>query len=386
MRIIAQSIKPIEPNRCSRGNRLKMWRIIFHSFLGSACLVCGEVKEQDGMSLSSAERTRLVQFVASNAEAGRLFVKIREEADAALDEPGSPVEAIHTASTLESDPNKVKSRSSLKDMKYLSALGFAYAITSRASYADTARRIILSWAKVYQPSGLPIDETKLEPLLVAYDLTQKTFSEDERHTVKKWLLEMADREKQTGEKKAATAMNNWQSHRLKTVGMIGFLLQDKALIDYAVEGYKRQIEVNLEPDGSSFDFHERDALHYHCYDLEPLLTLAIAARHNGVQLYEYEAPNGASLAKSVAFLVPYCRGEKKHLEWVNSRVAFDRTRANAGESKFISGTPFDPRDGRKIFELASFFNRDYQSMVYRLSAHENAKYPTWLMVINEVSK
>ena len=40
---------------------------------------------------------------------------------------------------------------------------------------------------------------------------------------------------------------------------------------------KKQIAANLRPDGSSLDFHERDALHYHCYDLEPLLTLAIAA-------------------------------------------------------------------------------------------------------------
>jgi len=371
--------------RIARGTPLALACFLMPSLFGVVCLASGEVEQPPGLGLAEVERTRLVQLVADDAEAGRLYTKIKATADAALAEQGSPIETIRTASTLESDPDKVKSRASLRDMKSLSALGYAYAVSSRQAYADTAKRIILSWARANQPTGLPIDETKLEPLEVAYALTQSRFSESERDCVGKWLRNLAAREIQTGQKKAATTMNNWQSHRLKNVGLIGFLLSDPALIDYATRGYKRQIEANLEPDGSSFDFHERDALHYHCYDLEPLLTLAIVARRNGVKLYEYEAPNGASLPKAVAFLAPYCRGEKEHLEWVHSRVVFDRKRADAGESKFIPGTAFDPRDGRKTFELASYFTDEYRPMVVKLSARVASKYPTWQLVINAVT-
>ena len=49
-----------------------------------------------------------------------------------------------------------------------------------------------------------------------------------------------------------------------------------------MDGYRRQVAVDLDADGSSFDCHERDALHYHLYTLQPLLTLALAARRNGI--------------------------------------------------------------------------------------------------------
>lgn len=65
------------------------------------------------------------------------------------------------------------------------------------------------------------------------------------------------------------------------MGLIGFVLHDEPLIDRTVAAYKEQIDHNLLPDGSSYDFHERDALHYHIYDITPLLTLAIAARNSG---------------------------------------------------------------------------------------------------------
>ena len=74
-----------------------------------------------------------------------------------------------------------------------------------------------------------------------------------------------------------------------------------------------------------------------CYDLEPLLALATAARQNGTDLYRYQAPSGASLAKSLAFLAPFCDGTQTHPEFVNSRVAFDRRRAESGDRTYQSG-------------------------------------------------
>jgi hypothetical protein len=204
--------------------------------------------------------------------------------------------------------------------------------------------------------------------------------------VEDWLRRMARLELQSARTNSMTAMNNWNSHRLKIVGLIGFLLDDQNLIKEAVRGFKKQVEVNLYPDGSSFDFHQRDALRYHCYDLEPLLVLAMAAQQNGIGLYSYQAANGACLARAVSFLVPYCDGTETHAEWVHSKAPFDRQRAAAGETGFSPGAAFNPREAREVFELASFFEEGYAPLALRLFARGGVEYSSWQAVLNKVRR
>ncbi len=338
------------------------------------------------ISLTESQRIKLVEWVATETEVNKLFQKLQRVAEASVNHPGNPIVQIHTAGRLEMDPLKEQSRAGLEDMKKLEALGYAAAVTTNRTYLEAARRIILRWARVNQPTGVPIDETKLEPLWVAYDLTRSAFSPADRKVVEDWLRRVASLELERVQTNSVTAMNNWNSHRLKVVGLIGFLLDDERLIEEAVRGFKRQVALNLQADGSSFDFHQRDALHYHCYDLEPLLVLAIAARQNGLDLAGYQAPTGASLMKSVSFLVPYCDGTTSHVEWVRSRVKFDHERAAAGEKGFQPGTTFHPRDARHIFELTSFFDASYAALALKLSDRQGLKYPNWQAVIHSVRK
>jgi len=348
--------------------------------------LCARLEAASAIALAPAQRDRLARLVQSDPEAAKLFRNLRKLAEASLHSPPHPLARIETAGRLADDPSKVDSRAGLEDMRKLYALGFTSALTPGASCADAARRIILEWARTNQPTGVPVDETKLEPLFLAYELTRPAFSSEERDVVETWLRTIARREIECARGKSVTAVNNWNSHRLKIIGLIGFLLDDHVLVDHAVAGFKKQIEANLRPDGSSLDFHERDALHYHCYDLEPLLTLAVAARGNGIDLYRYVAPNGASLAKSVDFLVPYCTGVATHAEWVNSKVRFDRERARAGEKKFEPGSKFDPRDGLRVLELASFFDDKFKPLVCKLANPAAARFPTWQMVLNEAAR
>ncbi len=336
------------------------------------------------ISLTPAERRQLAALVESDPEARKLYQKVRKEADSHLGAAGNPAPTLHTAGRVATDPEKIASKASLEDMKRLHALGYTFAVTGTPAYAEASRRIILAWARVNQPTGLPIDETKLEPLLTTYDLTRSTFSSEERSTVDDWLRRLAQAELRTGETNSVTSFNNWNSHRVKLVGLIGLLLEDKSLSDEALRKFRRQIEANLKPDGSSYDFHERDALHYHCYDLEPLLALAIAARRSGLDLYHYESPSGSSLAKSVAFLLPYCDGTKTHAEWVHSNVKFDRTRAEAGEKGFTPGELFQPREARATLELASAFDPACRGAALRLQENGAARFAGWTMVVNKV--
>ena len=349
-------------------------------------LACWPLRAENSIPLSTCQREKLARLVQSDADAAGLFKKLKRQADASLNDAPHPFRQIATAGRLASDAAKVESGAALTDMKKLEAFAFVYAVTTNGAYAATAKGIILSWAKTYQPTGSPIDETKLEPLFVAYGLVRQGFAVEERKLVEDWLRLIAGRELGSVRPDSMTASNNWQSHRLKIVGLIGFLLEDRSLIDRAMSGFKKQIEDNLRPDGSSLDFHERDALRYHCYDLEPLLTLAIAARQYGIECYDYQSPSGASLRKAVSFLVPYCQGTHTHAEWVNSKAAFDRKRAQAGEAKFEIGARFNPLDGLRVLELACFFDRGLMPLVSKLARRTVTSYPTWQCLLNEARR
>jgi hypothetical protein len=249
------------------------------------------------ISLTDVQRKKLAEIVRDDPEAGKLFEKLKHAADEALAATPDPIDKIQTEGKLPADPARLKSQQSLKDMPRMDALGYAYAVTGSAEYADKARQFILAWAKVNHSAGDPIDDTNLESPLVAYDLTRGTFSAADRETADAWLREVVAAEQETAKKHADNHHNNWHSHRLKIVSLIAFLLHDQPLIDHTVAAYKDQVDHNLLPDGSSYDFHERDALHYHIYDITPLLALAIAARNNGIDLYSYQSPNGGSLGK-----------------------------------------------------------------------------------------
>src|SRR5712671_5946800 len=159
------------------------------------------------ISLTPAPRAKLVRLVRSDSEAAMLFQKRRRVAGASLDAPAHPVVRIATAGKLASDPAKVKSRVGLEDMRELYALGFAAAVTSNPAYGAAAKRMILTWARTNQPTGVPIDESKLEPLFVAYDLTRPAYSDEDRGVVETWLRTLARREMEGTRTSSVTARN-----------------------------------------------------------------------------------------------------------------------------------------------------------------------------------
>jgi hypothetical protein len=163
-----------------------------------------------------------------------------------------------------------------------------------------------------------------------------------------------------------TATNNWHSHRLKTVGLIGFALGDKTLINYAREGLHRQLSDNLLPSGASIDLIERNALSYHVYDLRPLVTLALAFAEQRVDFYHWRTARGASLAKSVDYLQPYLTGAKSHAEYVGSNVAFDKARSDNHEEGNQIGEPYDPKNALPLLELAAGFDKRYVKLAHTL--------------------
>lgn len=278
------------------------------------------------------------------------------KADNYLTHTPNPIEKIQLEGKLASDPVMKKSYESLQDENKMFDLSYAYTITKEPKYLDKAEEFFLAWATTNKSVGNPIDDTHLEITLNAYSLVRDSLPDDSRSKVDAWLVSIANAEINTTQLMGGRLTNNWNSHRIKVVSMIGYILDNQAFLDFSVEEYKKHIENNLNPDGTSFDFVERDAIHYHLFNLDPLLVVAQVASLKGLDLYSYEASDGASLRKSVEFVLPYLAGDQVHYEFVDSTVAFDRARASAGQKEYSSGNQFEPKNGIKTLELIYFFD------------------------------
>jgi hypothetical protein len=353
-------------------------------------LASGMLMAQD-VGLRSVEIDKLKVWLFSpsrDSSLVRLYDAQAQLADQSLTEAPHPIETIRTEGLLQGDPRKTATQQALRDMPRIYALALMCRMGKGQPYLTQLTRYLMAWATTNHPRGDPIDDTNLDPMIEAYDMVKGDLSPATKETVRAWLKATADVELSAPFNRPgrATSFNNWHSHRLKIVGEIAFAIGDTALQGYTVRGIRDQIARNLNADGSSSDFVARDALHYHVYDLEPLLTLAIVLqRGTGVNYYTYLSPAGTSIKKSVDWLLPYLTGEKTHGEFVNSTVEFDRQRAKNGEAAYKAGTLFDPKNGVTTLLLAAYFDSDptLMPLARQLSGTED-RYPRWQAVVNAV--
>lgn len=343
------------------------------------------------VSLSAKEVEKLKNIVKTDNDAKKHWQKLLKTADDALGEAPNPVDTILTQGLLKGDPRKTRTQEALRDMQKVYALALAYRITGHEKYLTKAGEFLETWAGRNQPQGDPINDTNLDPIIFAYDLLKSNLSAKLVQQVGKWLENVAQQELNTYDKavqrKKGTAANNWHSHRIKEIALCAWAIDNEKLKQWVIENYKLQIALNLRPDGSSLDFHERDALHYHVYDVDPLMVAAIVLNRAkvGYNAYTYTSSQGNSLKKSVDWLVPYFTGAQTHAEFVNSKVAFDKKRAENGEKGYIAGTPFNPKEARSSIALADFFDAD-MLQIYQKQIKSDTKYPTWQFVLNEVKR
>ncbi|HEY4337839.1 MAG TPA: alginate lyase family protein [Puia sp.] len=353
-------------------------------------LICFSLSKAEAqyISLSRKEADQLRKEVVVDRHAKFLFDSIRRVADAALGDDPNPIDTLRTEGLLQGDPRKAATWEAIQDFHKMYALAMVWRMTGQSAYFDKASVYLIAWADSNHSRGDPIDDTNLDPAIAAYDNIKEWLTPAEIRRIDRWLRQTAEAEIHAGYNRPerATARNNWNSHRLKIVGEIGFAIGDKALQHYAIDGIQEQIGRNLQADGRSEDFISRDALHYHVYDLEPLLRLAIVLqRATRKDYYHYLAPSGASLAKSVEWLLPYLDGRQTHAEFVNSTVEFDRRRAQNGEAGYKSGTLFEPKSGIATLVLASYFDEAKLPLAQRLAGSGEA-YPNWQAVINALRR
>ena len=319
-------------------------------------------------ALQTSERTNAdpgVKALVSNVEAH-------------LNDPAHAVSKLHTEGTLPHEGIYDQSVEAEKDLDLLRDAALAWRATSDDRYLKLVDRLLYAWVTTYQPSFNPIDETQLEGLILAYDMTASALPVKTRNASMAFLTKLgngyiaqidAQPRPLTG-----TFRNNWQSHRIKLIAMAAFTLDNRKMINAAQRLFVEHIGDNIEPDGSTIDFKERDALHYVTYDLQPLVTAALAARRHNRNWLPEKATNDATLGNALNWLTPYALGTKTHDEFVHSDVPFDAKRREAGLPGY-SGD-WDPKNAAELFHLAARLDGRYAPIALRLAPTP----PAWLAV------
>jgi hypothetical protein len=348
--------------------------------------VCTAARSQY-VGLDNREMATLQKLIASDTAVMKQYRTYERQADAALAQEPDPIDTIISEGHLATDPKKIITQRSLADMNKIYALAIASRITGKEVYSKKCIDYVRAWALVNHGVGNPINDTKLDGLLEGYDMVKQDASSADKAIIEKWLRQVADAE--IGHPRfrsaAKSAANNWNSHRIKVVGNIAYILGDKNYRLFTDTSLKKQIARNLNPDGSGMDFEERDALHYHIYTLEPLIAIATTIRRaTGFDFYAYESPAGSSIKKSIAFLVPFATGAQVHHEFVNSKVLFDRQRAENKEPGYTIGADWKTEAATGILSQAAYFEPALTGIVQKL-AHTGNAYPNWRTVINAVT-
>lgn len=296
--------------------------------------------------------------------------------DAHLNDPPKAIPHLHTEGLLPHEGIRDQSEAALDDMERMRDAALAWRVTNKPAYLAFVSRFLLAWATTYQPDFNPIDETRFESLIIAYDMTASTLPVKTRNAASAFIAKLgagyvAQIEAQP---RPLTGVwrNNWQSHRIKLIALAAFTLGDRKMMNAAQRLFVEHLADNIKPDGSTIDFEERDALHYTVYDLQPLVTAALAARRFNRNWLGERGANGATLQAALDWLVPYARGEKTHEEFVNSTVPFDARRREAGLPGY-SG-PWAPKNAAELFHLAARLDGRYNSVAQLLSPQP----PAWL--------
>jgi Alginate lyase len=311
-----------------------------------------------------------------NTPLGQRFI---HEADAHLNDTPHARARIHTEGTLPHQGIRDESIEAAKDFDIMAALGFAYRLTNDKQYLNAEDRFLSAWSKIYQPSLNPIDETRFEPVFLAFDLTRSDLPAATQQQVIVLFRTMATGYLDWEDKNPTKDIDNWNSHRIKHATLGAYLTGDPTLIARAAAAFRHQVKQNIRPDGSVDDFYERDALHYVTYDLEPLTIASLAAKAHGEDWFHTAKTGSPSVQMAVDWLIPYALGEKTHQEFAHSTVAFDAARDKAGEHGY-SG-PWEPAGSVNLFTLATCQDLHYAPTLAKICATTSRQPTPWVQLI-----
>lgn len=122
-----------------------------------------------------------------------------------------------------------------------------------------------------------------------------------------WLLKS-----ESGQKESKKLNNHKTFYSVQVASIAVFLNRTDVAKKIFKDTMKVQLPLSLEEDGRQpQELRRTKALHYSLLNLAGLIKLANVGKHIGIDLWNYTTPRGATLEKSIDFLIPYI--EKKQI-------------------------------------------------------------------------
>lgn len=244
------------------------------------------------------------------AEQARAVALVRKAMDAGIDVP------------VPKDPGGGFTHEQHKrNYKAIEAAGTLYRLTGDRRYAEFARDMLLQYARLYpalgpHPAGRGEgagrlfwqtlnDSVWLVYAVQGYDAIRDTLNEADRRTIDEQVFMRMARFLSDETPKNFDQIHNHATWAAAAVGMTGYVLRDRALVDKALFGlnrdgkfgFLRQIDLLFSPDG-----YYEEGPYYQRYALEPFLRFAAAIQHSEPQRKIFERRDGV-LLKAVNALV-----------------------------------------------------------------------------------
>jgi len=283
----------------------------------------------------------------------RFFTLAREGMNTKI----SPVEKLEFEGIVFSDPRYKKSSEAVKDFRLILSWAVSGAFGGGEPgnpYTQRAQEGIRAWVHTCQPDGNPINQNHFIPLLCAIDLAHSTLNSEVQTRTGEWLgkiLLLGDQHFESKKSTATILVNNHRTWHLAVRGIVARMMKNKDEIQKTRELFDSHAMKNLNADGTSFDFFQRDALHYHVYNLEAYVYYLILTKKN------LSAEAQEHVFRALGLLKSYFLGEKQHLEFVKTTVKFDITRKEANDSHF-QNKPWEPQRARKLLRLSHLLYKE----------------------------
>ena len=292
-----------------------------------------------------------------DARVPRDLARAWQVAGDSLDLLARPIERFELAGTLNGHPGHIRSDEAKQDFPAIFALavtGFRGPEPLRSRSRAAAAAALNSWARVYRPTGNPIDEWFFVPLLQAADLLAGSLPPADRAKLLGWVHAFARRGDEFYAGRPArnpSRINNWMARRL-LIRSVASTVAGDAAARAATPGLLRDFTAGNfvtgpsgERDGATYDFRQRDALHYHVAAVHPLVEMSLYTP----DLVDTGAR--AAIGSGLEFLRPFFLGECEHIEFARTTNAFDRERRDDGNPEFAN-QPWDRARGRVLLRLA----------------------------------
>lgn len=258
----------------------------------------------------------------------------------------------------------------------VSTLGLAYHMTGREQYAAHAAELVRVWflnpatrmnphlnfgqgiPGINEGRGIGIIETRGLPEMldgVMMITSSPAWKPADRAGLRTWMSDYVRwlTTSQYGIDESRNGNNHETWYDVQVAGLALFTGQTD-LARKTLEGSRARIARQLEPDGRQPRELERTrSWDYSIFNLRAFFDLAVLGEQVGVDLWNYQTPDGRSLRKALDYLVPFAAGDRKwpeaqitpfrpgelHLLLRRAAVGWKEPKYRALANKIGGGTP-----------------------------------------------